>query len=207
MLLLLFTLFFQLFVFYSYSLPFRFLYNSKKIFSLEILKGIIVLSTVSLITAFFTSLSLKYEITILSVAILFFILFKGWKEFPYEKIKSKLFILLLLLTAFVGSMNAFIFDTFSYYLPTIKILDNYGYINGIVNLDFNLGQTSIWHILQATFNNTIDPAYKLNVPLVILFLIYVFETDRKILLLLLPVFFIFTASPSTDLPIYIITII
>lgn len=207
MLLLLFTLFLQLFVFYSYSLPIRFIYNSRKLLSLEILKGIAVLSTVSLITAFFTSLSLKYEIIILSVAILFFILFKGWKEFPYEKLKSKLFILLVLLTAFVGSMNAFIYDTFLYYLPSIKWLDEYGMVKGLANFDFNFGQMSLWHILQSTFNNTIDPTYKINASLIVLFCIYVWEINKKQFLLFLPLFYFFVASPSTDLVVYVFSAI
>lgn len=60
-------------------------------------------------------------------------------------------------------MNAFMFDTYSYYLPTIKWLDQYGLVKGIANFDFNLGQHSLWHIIQASFNESIDGYYKINV--------------------------------------------
>ncbi|MFD2541599.1 LIC_10190 family membrane protein [Lacinutrix gracilariae] len=46
----------------------------------------------------------------------------------------------------------FVIDNESYYIQTIKWLNEYGFVNGLVNLHVFLGQTSGWHILQSAFN-------------------------------------------------------
>jgi len=46
----------------------------------------------------------------------------------------------------------FLIDSESYYIQTIKWLNEYGFVKGLVNLYLFLGQTSGWHILQSAFN-------------------------------------------------------
>ena len=46
----------------------------------------------------------------------------------------------------------FILDNESYYIQTIKWLNEYGFVKGLVNLHLFLGQTSGWHILQSAFS-------------------------------------------------------
>ncbi|QTV05391.1 hypothetical protein J9309_11530 [Faecalibacter bovis] len=104
-------------------------------------------------------------------------------------------------------MDSFIYDTYSYYLPTIRFLDDFGLLKGLGNFDFNLGQTSLWHIIQASTNNTIDLSYKLNAYLIIIYLIYIYENNLKKYIIFLPLFYLFVASPSPDLPIFVLSII
>ena len=65
--------------------------------------------------------------------------------------KSLLFIISVLILAQCAS-PPFIIDNESYYIQTIKWLNEYGFVNGLVNLHVFLGQTSGWHILQSAFN-------------------------------------------------------
>lgn len=191
MLLLLLTLSFQLLIFYCFSLLFRFKYNSRQFISLELIKGMMLMATISLVASFFIPLNLIYELSLFGLALIIFIIKKGWIGLNIKPIiKNKIFIFLVLLTAFVGSMSAFIYDTFLYYLPTIKWLDQFGMVKGLANFDFNFGQMSLWHILQASFNNTIDPTYKINASLICVFLIFVFEI-KKFQFLLFYQYFIF----------------
>jgi len=46
----------------------------------------------------------------------------------------------------------FVIDNESYYIQTIKWINEYGFVKGIVNLHLFLGQTSGWHITQSVFN-------------------------------------------------------
>ena len=43
-------------------------------------------------------------------------------------------------------------DNESYYIQTIKWLNEFGFVKGLVNLHIFLGQLSGWHILQSAFN-------------------------------------------------------
>ena len=45
-----------------------------------------------------------------------------------------------------------ILDNESYYIQTIKWLNQYGFVKGLVNLHVFLGQTSGWHLLQSAFS-------------------------------------------------------
>ncbi|QTV05393.1 LIC_10190 family membrane protein [Faecalibacter bovis] len=202
------TVIVQLFVIYSFSLLAKFKYNSNQLLSLELLKGLSIVGIISCIISFFLPLNITYEICLIISGILLFITHKAWLNFKKFKLNYKwMFSILMVLTLFVGSMNAFIYDTFLYYLPSIKWLDDYGLVKGLANFDFNLGQMSLWHILQASFNNTIDFTYKINVTLVVIFLIYLFETKQEKFSFFLPLFYFFIASPSTELPVFIFSVI
>ncbi|GGF10390.1 hypothetical protein SAMN05443634_103287 [Chishuiella changwenlii] len=182
-------------------------YNKEKFLSIELVAGIFIVGLSSAYLSILFPLNIYTELIILAVGIFLFIYHRKIKwikrisQFP----KSLFFISVILL--FVSSMNAYIFDTFSYYFPTIKWLDDYGLVKGLANFDFNLGQTSLWHILSATFNQTIDPYYKINFFITFVFLLFVYETKKYILLFALPFSYLFIASPSPDLPVILFSII
>lgn len=46
----------------------------------------------------------------------------------------------------------FIIDNESYYIQTIKWLNEYGFVKGLANLHLFLGQTSGWHITQSVYS-------------------------------------------------------
>lgn len=51
-----------------------------------------------------------------------------------------------------SAMPPFLPDNESYYIQTIKWLNEYGLVPGLANLHFFLGQTSGWHIAQSAFS-------------------------------------------------------
>jgi len=50
------------------------------------------------------------------------------------------------------STAPYVIDNESYYIQTIKWLNEYGYVKGLANLHIFFGQTSGWHIAQSAFN-------------------------------------------------------
>ncbi|WP_366182469.1 hypothetical protein [Flavobacterium ovatum] len=116
----------------------------------------------------------------------------------------------------------YIIDNESYYIQTIKWINNYGFVKGLANLHLSLAQTSGWHITQSAYNFSF--IYKnfndlsgfcllLGNIFAISHLNSFFKTKEKNALIigLLPLsnvfLFPFISSPSTDLPVYILSFI
>jgi len=134
-------------------------------------------------------------------------------------------ILLGLITVFAIAQSAsapYIIDNESYYIQTIKWLDTYGYVPGLANLHYFLGQQSGWHIFQSALNlNSISGLFNdINGFYLILGNAYAFDKLQlyskskqplylaaSFLAVFNVFFFQFISSPSPDLPIFIITII
>jgi len=170
----------------------------------------LLVSLIAWIFAFFLPLNIYFEIGLLVVGIVN--LSYNFKYFSSEirkltYFKSPIFLFFLLVTAVVSSFFPYINDHFGYYIPTIEILNSEGLIKGVSSLHLVLGQQSPWHILQASFDNSIDIYCRLNGFLLIVFLIYIFEKKQYYFLIFIPLFLLFVQSPSPDLPIYIISLI
>lgn len=112
----------------------------------------------------------------------------------------------------------YIIDNESYYIQTIKWINEFGFVKGLGNLHFFLAQTSGWHILQSAYNfsflydrfNDISGFCLLlgNVFSIIKLNDYFNNKNLKYLIVgLIPIanvlFFQFISSPSPDIPIYI----
>jgi len=129
---------------------------------------------------------------------------------------------LSLLSIFIFSLYKctqfpFIIDNESYYIQTIKWINEYGYVKGLGNLHIYFGQTSPFHILQAGFNFNFltDRSNDLNgfiLNLSSIFFITEFEKRNKIngemhwigfILFFNILFFQFISAPSPDLSIII----
>ena len=202
MLYLIITLIIYLIICFGFGNLFNKYLNSDNLLSINLLNGLLFIGLLASLTSFVFPLNFKFELVILLIGFLFSIYFKFWK------IRLTLFnCVIIILICFVSSMNAFLYDTFSYYLPTITWLNSYGLVKGLANFDFNLGQTSFWHILQASFDEIIDKYYKINALILMIYSIYSIETKQYKLLLFLPIFFLFAASPSPDLPVFVISIL
>lgn len=116
----------------------------------------------------------------------------------------------------------YVIDNESYYIQTIKWLNEYGFVKGLGNLHIFYAQTSGWHIAQSAFNfsflyknfndlsgfclllGNIFAVFKLNE--------YFSNTNKNYLIIgLLPLanvfFFQFISAPSPDIPIYVLTFI
>ena len=133
---------------------------------------------------------------------------------------SKLSIVsIFIFSLFKCSQFPFIIDNESYYIQTIKWLNEYGYVKGLGNLHIYFGQTSGFHVLQAGFNFNFltDRSNDINgllLNLSILYFITEFEKrNRKngeihwigFVLVFNILFFQFISSPSPDLSIIILS--
>jgi len=141
-------------------------------------------------------------------------------SFSKFSISSKfLFLFIIILSLIHSSSLPFLTDNESYYIQTIKWLNNYGLVKGLANLHLFLGQTSGWHILQSGFNfSFITSSFNdLNGFLIIItsyFCLEKWETYKSIgnkndlfislIIISLVFLFLFLPSPSPDLPTIII---
>lgn len=174
----------------------------------QLFTGIFAVSLVWAITAFFFPLNLKVELITIIIGLMGFFYYKIYTQFwSFLRESPPAFFVILLFTIFFGSYYPFILDHFGYYVPTVKWLSEFGLVKGISNLDPTLGQMSAWHVLQAGFSNFSDPFLRLNSVLLIFYLIYIFEKKSWIHLVFLPVLFLFSQSPSPDLPVIVLSLI
>ena len=194
--------------------------------------GSFVITLLAAIWAIFSNLGLVFEgsLAVISIVYLFFQKEKYATYFFSLKAKRKSFPLLLKLALVAIIMFAaaqcasppFIIDNESYYIQTIKWLDTYGYVPGLANLHYFLGQSSGWHIFQGAINlNGISLLFNdSNGLYLVLGNAYALDKlashfkSRNLLFLaagLLPLFniflFQFISAPSPDVPIYLITFI
>ena len=169
--------------------------------ALQIVAGIFITTLIWTLLAFFIPLNIHVETVTLFIGLASFFYFKTYREFwNFISENFILFLSVSLLIIFFGSYYPFILDHFGYYVPTVKWLSEVGLVQGISNLDLLLGQNSFWHIFQAGFSNFSDPFLRLNVLVMIFYLIYVVEKKSWIHFMFFPILFLFIQSPSADLP-------
>jgi hypothetical protein len=63
-----------------------------------------------------------------------------------------LFFAIFFITLAQSATKPYIIDNESYYIQTIKWINEFGYVKGLANLHMFLAQNSAWHTLQAGFN-------------------------------------------------------
>ncbi|KFF23016.1 LIC_10190 family membrane protein [Chryseobacterium sp. JM1] len=174
----------------------------------NIVTGILILSLIWTVLAFFIPITIYVEIPFVLAGILFFFIKKLYLEF-YKFSKKDTFLIggISLTILYTGSFYPHILDHFGYYVPTIKWLTEFGLVKGISNLDFTLGQMSVWHIFQAGFSNFSDPFLRINTVLLIIYTLYIFERKSWVQLCFIPVLLLFSQSPSPDLPVITLSLI
>ncbi|WP_370899661.1 LIC_10190 family membrane protein [Chryseobacterium gossypii] len=172
------------------------------------LSGVLGISLLWTIAAFFIPLNIYTEIPVLISGLFFFFKERLYNEIYRFSKKDKLLIgSIILIVLYCSSFPPFILDHFGYYVPTIKWLTEHGIIKGIANLDLTLGQTSAWHIFQAGFSGFSDPFLRSNATLLIIYALYIIERRSWIQLCLLPFLLLFSQAPSPDLPVIIFSMI
>jgi len=179
-------------------------------FTIVSLLGILSVTFLQTILAFFLPLNFYIEITFLISGVFGILLFlkeKDFAQFEFRKNINFWFYFFIILILFVGPFSPYLYDHYSYYVPTITFLKEVGFVKGISNIDLLLGQSSFWHVYQAGFSNLIDEFLRINVYLLLLFLIYIYERKQWVLFLFIPFFLIFIQQPSPDLPTFIISLI
>lgn len=170
-------------------------------FAGKIFMGIFLVALLFQSWAFFLPLHLEVELGVLLLGLVSFFYFKSYQELYHFTINQwVIFFFTTSISILAGSYYPFILDHFGYYVPSMLWIKSYGLTPGLANLDLIYGQMSIWHIFQAGISHVVDPFFRVNTFLLITFLWYVVEKKAWSLLLLFPVFLLFSQSPSPDLP-------
>lgn len=127
---------------------------------------------------------------------------------------------LFIFTLAQSSGSPFVIDNESYYVQTIKWLNNYGFVKGLANLHVFLGQMSGWHVLQSAFSfpflaiqfNDLNGFLYVIVVLFSIQKLSQFSIHNKIQDLIIGIlpslsvfFFLFIDSPSPDLPLFLMS--
>ncbi len=137
--------------------------------------------------------------------------------------KTLKFFLVIVATLILAQSTAvpYFIDNETYYIQTIKWLNEYGFVKGLANLHIFLGQTSGWHIAQSAFNysflypnfNDLNGFCLLFINLFAVLKLNAFKTEKhqKALFIgVLPLanilFFQFISAPSPDLAVYILAL-
>lgn len=174
----------------------------------NILSGILGLSLIWTILAFFIPVNIYIEVPVILTGLIFFFKNKLYQHFYYFSKKDIALIAgISLIILYCSSFYPYILDHFGYYVPTIQWLTEYGLVKGISNLDLTLGQMSVWHIFQTGFSGFSDPFLRINAVLLIIYLVYIFEKKSWIQLCFLPILLLFSQSPSPDLPVITLSLI
>ncbi|MFS4482989.1 LIC_10190 family membrane protein [Hyunsoonleella sp. 2307UL5-6] len=131
-------------------------------FSIHQVLGLFLYTLITTTTAFFIRINIEYYISILILncvltfifriqIITYFIdVYNTLKTFN-KKLKV-LYVLLFIIVLTQSATKPYLIDNESYYIQTIKWINEFGYVKGLANLHLFLGQNSSWHTLQAGFN-------------------------------------------------------
>lgn len=194
--------------------------------------GLFSTTILASIWAIFGRINIEFHVFLLLLNIISTIRFYDsiigiYKSFVLEfnQLQNVLKFTLLLISLLIIAQSAsipFVIDNESYYIQTIKWLNEYGFLKGLVNLHLFYGQMSGWHITQSVFNFSflyknyndlsgfcllLGNAFsiqKLNE--------YYKNSNKNYLIIgLFPLFniffFQFISAPSPDIPVYVFTFI
>jgi hypothetical protein len=208
----------------------RIIVLNNKNFVITSFLGLFSITFLASIWAIFGRINIEFHVAILIANFFIYIkftylIFDIYKSFwiSLKKLSAVLKFYLILITLFIiaqCSTLPYIIDNESYYIQTIKWLNEYGFVKGIINLHLFLGQNSGWHVAQSVFNFSF--LYKNFNDLsgyALLLGIYFsieklndYDENRKLHYLVvgtLPLasiyFFPFINAPSPDIPVYMLT--
>lgn len=189
--------------------------------------GLFLYTIITSATAFFVRINIEYYIIILILNVALAYLFKGdikiylnvitnrFKEFKTSH--KLLFVLLFLLVLAQSATAPYLIDNESYYIQTIKWINEFGYVKGLANLHVFLGQNSSWHAVQAGFNFPFSANYFNDINgfvFVLLGFLFIEKLHKNKsvqdyflgLVLIFGLFFMqFVNAPSPDLIIFLLT--
>lgn len=190
--------------------------------------GLFSITILATIWAFFGPIAIAFHIALIILSVLFWYKNKAafnaiWQD-ALSKVRSYSFpikILLAVSSILILAQSAtlpFIIDNESYYIQTIKWLNEYGFVKGLANLHLFFGQTSGWHITQSvySFSFLYDRFNDLNGFCMLLLNFFAFQSlhaywqkgnSLDLAFGLLPLtyafLFQFISSPSPDFPVYV----
>jgi len=194
--------------------------------------GLLATTILGSIWAIFGRINFEFHLALLTVNVTAFWSYRFevisvYKDFwkTISNLQKKIKILLVVITSLIIAQCAalpFIIDNETYYVQTIKWLNEYGFVKGLANLHIFLGQTSGWHITQSIFNFSFlyENFNDLSGFCLLLGNIYAFiklndyfKNGNKLWLAIgfFPIYnallFQFISAPSPDMAIYVISLI
>ncbi|QIY83987.1 hypothetical protein HER18_10795 [Chryseobacterium sp. NEB161] len=188
----------------------QFFKNKSSSFVFTSLIGMCGLMLLQTAIAFFCPLNGYVEILFLLSGVFGLLMFIRTRNFSSVTVFTRLniwFYIYFVIILLAGSFLPYWYDHYSYYVPTINYLREFGFVKGVASLDLLLGQSSFWHIYQSTFSHFTDPDLKVNTYLAVLFLFYIYERRQWVFLVFLALFLPFLQQPSPDFPVLVITLI
>ncbi len=184
--------------------------------------------------AVFYRINFEFHLVFLFLNLILFLVFKksivGVYQELWTRIKSLalvfkiiLSVIALLIIAQCASVP-YLIDNETYYIQTIKWLNEYGFVKGLANLDLLFAQTSGWHIAQSAlnfsfiygrFNDLSGFCLLLANVYAILQLQDLYKSNQQniglLLMGMLPLFnvllFQFISTPSPDLVVYVLSFV
>lgn len=194
--------------------------------------GLLSTTLFASIWAIFGRINIEFHCVLVIINLIIFFKFKSdiksiynslYREFKNLNTTLKFFFfgITFLIIAQCSSIP-YVIDNESYYIQTIKWLNEYGFVKGLGNLHIFYAQTSGWHIAQSAFNfsflyknfNDLSGFCLLLGNLFAIFKLneYFSNSNKNYLIIgLLPLanvfFFQFISAPSPDIPVYILTFI
>ncbi len=131
-------------------------------FAIHQVLGLFLYTLITSASAFLIRINIEYYIGILMLNCILTFVFKKdiiqyfttlLDTFRAFKIQYKtLYLLLFILVVAQSATKPYLIDNESYYIQTIKWINEFGYVKGLANVHLFLGQNSSWHALQAGFN-------------------------------------------------------
>lgn len=197
-------------------------------FVLTTILGLFSITLLATVWAFFGPISVGFHLLLLFLSVFIWYrnktIFNAVLQAAFTQIKLfsfsffLLFVVSCLLILAQSATLPFIIDNESYYIQTIKWLNEYGFVKGLANLHLFLGQTSGWHIAQSvySFSFLYDRFNDLNGFCLLLGNFFAFQklhsyftngNKMNLVFGLLPLTYVFLfqfiSAPSPDLPVYV----
>ena len=230
MILILFSWIYSAFITLNLGLLFNKIVKLKSIcFITTIFLGTFLLTILASFWAFFGRIHFEFHLFILLLIVFNYIKFKAdflaiCREF-YDQLQLiskplKYFLLTLLFFIVLKSASSSSYiDNETYYIQSIKWLNEYGFVKGLANLHIFLGQMSGWHITQSALNLSFLTNNFNDCNGFLLFITNVYAVLKlnnvnslksNLIIALLPLvnlfFFQFIIAPSPDLAVYIFSL-
>lgn len=124
--------------------------------------GLFSTTIIASVWAIFGRINIEFHVFLLLLNVILLLRFRTaiietYKSFLLEinDLQNILKIFLTLISFLIIAQCAsipYVIDNESYYIQTIKWLNEYGFVKGLVNLHLFYGQMSGWHIVQSAFN-------------------------------------------------------
>ncbi|MCI9844988.1 LIC_10190 family membrane protein [Flavobacterium pectinovorum] len=194
--------------------------------------GLFCVTLLASIWAIFGRINIEFHLFLLAINGTIILKFKNkiietYKKFvsEFNLLQKNLKFFLIITTFLIIAQSAsipFVIDNESYYIQTIKWLNEYGFVKGLVNLHLFYGQTSGWHITQSVFNfsflyknyNDLSSFCLLlgNAYSILKLNEYYKNKNKNYLIIglfsLFNIFFFqFISAPSPDIPVYVFSFI